>query len=82
MPWWNPRYWQKRVWLILVAIVVIIAIVVGAVVGVQAKKSRYPEYSELSYSLAETCKSSPSLIILNLFRSTDELSCRWRRELL
>jgi hypothetical protein len=54
MPWWNPRYWQKRVWLILVAIVVIVAIVVGAVVGVQAKKSRYPDYSELSYSLAET----------------------------
>ncbi|KAI9149363.1 putative glycosidase [Paramyrothecium foliicola] len=53
-PWWNPKYWQKRVWAIVVAIIVVIAIVVGAVVGTQVKKNAYPDYTELSYSLAET----------------------------
>lgn len=59
MPWWNPRYWPKLAWALIVGVIVVIAIVVGAVVGTQAKKNAYPDYSELSYSLAETCTLPP-----------------------
>jgi hypothetical protein len=54
LPWWNPRYWPKKVWAGIVTLIVVLAIIVGAVVGVNAKKNAYPNYSELSYSLAET----------------------------
>lgn len=55
-PWWKPAYWRWRTWAI-VAVVLIIAIVAGAVAGVLVTKAnRYPDYSKLSYSLAEECK--------------------------
>lgn len=51
-PWWK----NKKVW-IGVAAVVIIAIVIGVAVGVtQGKKSSYPDYSQLSYTLKDTCE--------------------------
>ena len=56
MPWWNPRYWRKRVWA-AIAVVLLIVIVIAVAVGVtEAKNNKYPDYSELSYSLSETCK--------------------------
>lgn len=56
MPWWNPRYWRKRVWLgVVVAILVILAIVI-AVAVTQTRKSAYPDYTALNYTLSETCK--------------------------
>lgn len=56
MPWWNPRYWRKRVWGGVVAAILIIIAIVIAVAVTQTKKNAYPDYSALSYSLSETCK--------------------------
>lgn len=51
-PWWK----SKKVW-IGVAAVVVIAIVIGVAVGVtQGKKSSYPDYSQLTYALKDTCE--------------------------
>lgn len=56
MPWWNPRYWRKRVWGgVVAAILIIIAIIIAVAVTVTRKKA-YPNYTELSYSLKETCE--------------------------
>lgn len=56
MPWYNPRYWRKRVWAGVATIVVIIIIVVVAVAVSESRKNRYPDYSALEYSLADTCR--------------------------
>lgn len=57
---WDPRGWRKRTWA-GIAIALIIAIVVGVAVGVMvAKANRYPDYSKLTYSLQDTCKSTHS----------------------
>jgi hypothetical protein len=58
MPWWNPRYWRKRIWAGLVAVIVIIIIIVVAVVATKSKSGAYPTYAQVSYSLKETCKLS------------------------
>jgi len=56
MPWWNPRYWRKRVWA-GIGVVLVVVIIVAVAVGVtQSKKNRYPDYSAITYSLSETCK--------------------------
>ncbi|KAJ6790260.1 hypothetical protein PWT90_06576 [Aphanocladium album] len=54
MPWWNPRYWAKKVWIALTVVIVII-IVIAVAVGVTVSKSNaYPSYKELAYSLQDT----------------------------
>ncbi|GJN75468.1 hypothetical protein PLIIFM63780_009326 [Purpureocillium lilacinum] len=54
MPWWNPRYWRKRVWA-GIGVVLVVVIIVAVAVGVtQSKKNRYPDYSAITYSLSET----------------------------
>ncbi|KAJ3474865.1 hypothetical protein NLG97_g9660 [Lecanicillium saksenae] len=54
MPWWNPRYWGKRVWIGL-AVVVAILIAIGVGVGVTVSKANaYPSYKQLAYSLQDT----------------------------
>lgn len=53
---WDPRYWSKKVWIGIVAVIVI-AIVIGVAVGVtQGKKTSYPDYSQLTYTLKDTCE--------------------------
>lgn len=61
MPWWNPRYWRKRVWGGVAAVIVIIIVVVVAVVVTQNKNNAYPNYAAVGYSLSETCKSPVDL---------------------
>lgn len=56
-PWWNPRYWRKRIWA-AVAVLLLILVVVIPVAVTQTQSSAYPNYSELSYTLRETCKGS------------------------
>ncbi len=63
-PWYKPSSWSKRVWVILgIAVVVIIAIVVPIAVVVprnnssKSGSSSYPDYSQLNYTLKDTCKS-------------------------
>jgi hypothetical protein len=54
--WYNAREWRKRIWIGLgVVLAIIIIIIVVAVVLVEKANNRYPDYSPLSYSLAETC---------------------------
>lgn len=57
----NPPYkpWWKRAWpLLALAAVVVLVIVIVVPVEVEKKKNRYPDYSQLSYTLADTCMSS------------------------
>lgn len=68
---WNVRHWSWKKWAgLLAAILIIIIIVVVAVVEVD-KKNKYPNYSALTYTLADTC----SLASYNLF-------CRFANDLL
>jgi hypothetical protein len=53
--WYEWRYWSKKIWMMIgVGIAIVIAIVIVVAVMV-SKKDRYPDYSKLNYSLAETC---------------------------
>lgn len=57
MPWWNPRYWARKVWIAIVVVLVIIIVVAVAVgVTLSKKDNAYPSYKELSYTLQDTCK--------------------------
>ncbi|KAG6021679.1 hypothetical protein E4U41_002429 [Claviceps citrina] len=54
-PWWNPRYWTRKIWIGFVAIVIIIIIVIVAVaVSLGKKNSSYPDYPPLTYNLQDT----------------------------
>ncbi|OAA72598.1 Concanavalin A-like lectin/glucanase [Cordyceps fumosorosea ARSEF 2679] len=64
MPWWNPRYWTRKVWIAVVVVFVIIAVVIGVAVGVTVSKNNaYPSYKPLSYALQDTCKYSPEFAL-------------------
>lgn len=52
-PWWKPKYWRKRTWGIVGALIVIIIVVVIVVAVLVSKANRYPNYTKLSYSLAD-----------------------------
>ncbi|KAH8177273.1 glycosyl hydrolases family 16 domain-containing protein [Sarocladium implicatum] len=57
MPWWNPRYWSRRIWLLVVFIVVALIAIIIAVVVTQTRSSNsgsYPDYTNLTYSLVDT----------------------------
>lgn len=55
MPWWNPRYWARKIW-IAIAVVVVVVIVIAVAVGVTVSKNNaYPNYTQLSYKLQDTC---------------------------
>lgn len=76
-PWYNFRYWGKRAWAGFVAIVVIIIIIVVVVAVEVTKKNSYPDYTQLTYSLSETCTSlykSPLYKMLTLFQIPEHLS--------
>jgi hypothetical protein len=53
---WDIRYWSWKMWAGLI-VGVVIAVVVAVIVAVEVtKKNKYPDYSTLTYSLADTCK--------------------------
>jgi hypothetical protein len=54
-PWYNFRYWGKRAWAGAVAVVVLIIVIIIIVAVEVTKKNAYPDYTQLNYSLAETC---------------------------
>ena len=57
-PWYNPRYWRRRTWIILgVVTAVALAIAVPVGVTVERSRNRYPNYTRINYGLAETCES-------------------------
>ena len=51
---WKPNTWSRKCWIITAAIVVIVLIIVIVVAVEVTKANRYPNYSALSYNLAET----------------------------
>lgn len=53
--WYSVRGWGKRAWAIVGASVVVLIIIIIAVAVTVKKKSRYPDYSKLTYTLSETC---------------------------
>lgn len=53
---WNPKSWRKRTWAMVVGAIVAIIVIVVAVAVVVSKKNRYPNYTALTYSLADTCE--------------------------
>lgn len=55
MPWWNPRYWAKKVWIAIAAVLIIVIIIAVAVGVTVSKQNAYPSYKELSYKLQDTC---------------------------
>ena len=52
---WDMRYWSWKKWAALIVGVVIIIVVVIIVAVEVTKKSKYPDYSALTYTLADTC---------------------------
>ncbi|KAG6008848.1 hypothetical protein E4U43_000090 [Claviceps pusilla] len=54
-PWWNPRYWTRKIWIGVAAVVVIVIIIIVAVaVSLSKKNNSYPDYSPLTYNLQDT----------------------------
>lgn len=65
-PWYNVKYWGKKAWLITLGVVAAILIIIVVAVVETEKANAYPNYSKLTYSLAENCKC---------MRSTSSESC-------
>jgi len=72
MPWWNPRYWRKRVWAIVVTIlVIVIAVAVAVGVTQSGGGGSYPDYSNVTYSLAETYEGESFFDTFDYFTGYD-----------
>lgn len=56
--WYSPKTWSRKVWIaVIVVVVIIIVIAIAVPVAVtQTQNNSYPDYAEVAYSLAETCK--------------------------
>jgi hypothetical protein len=55
-PWYNPRYWRKRIWAGVITVIIIIVVVVAVVVVEVRKQDKYPNYTKLTYKLSDTCE--------------------------
>lgn len=71
LPWWNPKGWTKRCWLISAIVFVIIAVVVIAVSVVEVKENAYPNYSKLDYHLVDTYSGTSFFDNFDFFSETD-----------
>ncbi|RSL89206.1 hypothetical protein CEP51_001331 [Fusarium floridanum] len=71
MPWWNPRYWRKRVWAGVVAVILILIAIIVAVAVTQSKNNAYPDYTTLSYSLKDTIEGESFFDEFNYFTGYD-----------
>lgn len=62
--WWDVRGWSKKR-ILLVALGLLILIVVIVIIAVEvSKKSAYPNYTALTYTLADTCAYHLSLLYM------------------
>lgn len=52
---WDMRQWSWKKWVALIVGVVIVIVMVIIVVVEVTKKNKYPDYSTLTYTLADTC---------------------------
>lgn len=58
VPWWDARHWTKKTWMIVGGTVGVALVVIIPVAVVEARKSSaYPNYSQVNYTLADTCKT-------------------------
>lgn len=71
MPWWNPRYWRKRIWFGVVAGILIILAIIIAVAVTVTKNNAYPNYTTLSYSLVDTYSGDTFFDQFNYFTGYD-----------
>lgn len=55
-PWYDVREWGKKAWIAVGAIVVLVIVIVVIIAVEVSKKNKYPDYTKLNYSLAETCE--------------------------
>jgi hypothetical protein len=55
-PWYDAREWGKKAWIAVGAIVVLVIVIVVIIAVEVSKKNKYPDYTKLNYSLAETCE--------------------------
>jgi hypothetical protein len=53
--WFDVRYWRKRNLIISAIALVAIIVIVIAVPIVEVKANAYPNYSQLTYTLTDTC---------------------------
>lgn len=62
--WYNPKTWSRKVLIavIVVAIIILVIVIAVPVAVTQSKGNSYPDYAEVAYSLAETCKQQTSHI--------------------
>ena len=67
---WDMRQWDWKKWAALVVGVVIVVVVIAVVAVEVTKHNQYPDYSALTYTLADTCKSSLLLTVTVLFQPT------------
>ncbi|KAI1639680.1 concanavalin A-like lectin/glucanase domain-containing protein [Biscogniauxia mediterranea] len=70
-PWWKPKYWKKRTWAIVAVIAAIILVIVIVVPVEVAKSNRYPNYSQLNYSLSDTYSGSTFFDNFDYFEGYD-----------
>ncbi|QGI80331.1 unnamed protein product [Fusarium fujikuroi] len=71
MPWWNPRYWRKRIWATIIIVILVIVIIIVAVAVERARKNMYPDYSPLSYTLKDTYGGESFFDQFNYFTGYD-----------
>jgi anti-sigma-K factor RskA len=53
--WFDVRHWRKRNIAISVIVLVAIIVIVIAVTVVEVRANAYPNYSQLTYTLTDTC---------------------------
>ncbi|RCI16468.1 hypothetical protein L249_2085 [Ophiocordyceps polyrhachis-furcata BCC 54312] len=73
MPWWEPRFWRKRVWAAVagvVVVVVVVAVVVAVAVSLSGHGS-YPDYKPLTYALRDTYEGETFFDQFNYFTGYD-----------
>ncbi|KAF2993411.1 hypothetical protein E8E14_000877 [Neopestalotiopsis sp. 37M] len=70
----NPLQWRKRTWA-GISVAIIVAVVIGVAVGVSVTKAnRYPDYSALSYTLANTYSGTDFFDNFDYFEGYDPSS--------
>ncbi|ERS95621.1 uncharacterized protein SPSK_02566 [Sporothrix schenckii 1099-18] len=77
-PWWKPSAWTKKVWALVIgsitAIVVIVIVVAVVVTRNNANANRYPDYSQVNYTLKETFSGESFFDNFNYFTGYDPAS--------
>lgn len=77
-PWWKPTTWTKKVWALVIAgitaVVVIVIVVAVVVTRNNANANKYPDYSQLNYTLKETYSPESFFDNFNYFTGYDPAS--------